>query len=164
MSEIVFQEPRPPAKSVRRLIGALWLTLLACTLVQAQEGPQHLPTINIGARFYNIKVEVAQSPQEHQIGLMHRRTMPTNEGMLFIFERAEQQCFWMKNTLLPLAVAFIDDEGVIVNLDEMKPETLQSHCSSKPVRFVLEMNKGWFKKRDITAGTKLKGEVFSNKP
>ncbi|MES2091933.1 MAG: DUF192 domain-containing protein [Pseudomonadota bacterium] len=164
MSEIVFQEQRRHVKSSQGFLSAICLTLLACTSVRAQEGPQHLPTIILGASFYNIKAEVAQTPQEHQIGLMHRTSMPTNEGMLFIFERAGQQCFWMKNTLIPLAVAFVDDDGVIVNLDEMKPETLNPHCSTKPVRFVLEMNTGWFTKRAIKSGTKLKGEVFSSKP
>lgn len=88
--------------------------------------------------------------------------MGTNEGMIFVFERAGVQCFWMKNTLLPLSVAFIDEDGTIVNLDEMKPETEDTHCSTKPVRHVLEMNKGWFSKRGIKPGMKLTGELFKH--
>ena len=93
-------------------------------------------------------------------GLMHRKEMPQHEGMLFVFEHPSQQCFWMKNTLLPLAIAFVADDGTIVNLDEMAPQTLDSHCSVRPVRYVLEMNKGWFAKKGVKAGDKLKGAPF----
>jgi len=81
--------------------------------------------------------------------------------MLFAFEEPGQQCFWMKNTLLPLSVAFVDDDGSVVNIENMKPQTLDSHCSKKPVRFVLEMNEGWFAKRGIKAGSKLTGKPFA---
>ena len=94
---------------------------------------------------------------------MYRQSMPTHEGMVFVFEQAQQQCFWMKNTLLPLTAAFVADDGVIVNLADMKPQTTDSHCSDKPVRFVLEMNQGWFAKRGIKAGFKLQGPVFRGK-
>ena len=122
--------------------------------------PQHLPTTTLGAGMFNIKVEVAQTPQQHATGLMWRTTMPTNEGMLFIFPSPAQQCFWMKNTLLPLSIAFIDDSGRIVNLDEMQPRTENPHCSTQPVRFVLEMNKGWFTKHGVKPGDQLKGKPF----
>ena len=91
---------------------------------------------------------------------MLRKDMPQHEGMIFVFDQPTQQCFWMKNTLIPLAIAFVDDHGEIVNLDEMQPRTESPHCSAKPVRFVLEMNKGWFHKRGIKAGMKIKGEPF----
>jgi hypothetical protein len=126
----------------------------------AQDQAQHLPTTQLGAGMHLIKAEVALSEREHEIGLMHRTSMGSNEGMIFVFERPGQQCFWMKNTLIPLAVAFIADDGTIVNLDEMKPQTLDPHCSTKQVRFVLEMNKGWFSKRGIKPGSKLTGEPF----
>jgi len=109
---------------------------------------------------YNIKAEVAQTPQEHEIGLMYRTSMGSNEGMIFVFERPGQQCFWMKNTLIPLAVAFIADDGTVVNVDEMKPQTLNPHCSTKQVRFVLEMNTGWFAKHGVKEGSKLSGAPF----
>lgn len=128
----------------------------------AQDGPQKLSTIKLSAGMHVLNVEVAQSPQEHSIGLMFRPSMPTNDGMLFIFDRPAQQCFWMKNTLLPLSVAFIADDGSIVNLDSMKPQTLDSHCSTKEVRYVLEMNDGWFAKRGIKAGMKLQGAPFKH--
>jgi uncharacterized membrane protein (UPF0127 family) len=92
---------------------------------------------------------------------MWRKEMPQNEGMLFVFEQAVVQCFWMRNTLLPLTAAFVADDGTIVNLADMKPQSDDSHCSKKPVRFVLEMNQGWFAKRNIQAGFKLTGPAFS---
>jgi hypothetical protein len=93
-------------------------------------------------------------------GLMFRKEMPQHEGMLFVFDQPSVQCFWMKNTLLPLTAAFVADDGTIVNLADMKPQTEDSHCSAKPVRFVLEMNQGWFAKKGIKAGTKLSGPPF----
>jgi len=138
------------------------LTVLTCVGVAGQSGPQKLPSIRLNAGIHNIQAEVAQSPDERSTGLMFRDTMGANEGMLFAFERPAQQCFWMKNTLLPLSIAFIADDGSIVNIDRMKPQTLDSHCSTKPVRFVLEMNDGWFEKRGIKPGTKLRGAPFGS--
>jgi uncharacterized protein len=137
------------------------LSLLMSAAV-AQSGPQKLPSIRLNAGIHNIQAEVARSPEERSTGLMFRNAMAANEGMLFAFDEAAQQCFWMKNTLLPLAIAFIGDDGSIVNIDQMKPQTLQSHCSEKPVRYVLEMNDGWFAKRGIKAGSKLRGGPFGN--
>ena len=144
---------------LRTALASLALALLGSAAV-AQDGPQKLPVIKLNAGMHVLRVEVAQTPQEHGIGLMFRKTMPTNDGMLFIFERPGQQCFWMKNTLLPLSVAFISDDGSITNIEAMKPQTLNSHCSTKDVRFVLEMNDGWFAKRGIGPGMKLKGAPF----
>lgn len=147
--------------TTRRLAMALWASALTCMPALAQDGPQQLPTVMLGISFHNIKAEVAVTPKQHEIGLMHRTSMGPNDGMIFVFEQAGQQCFWMKNTLIPLSVAFISDDGTIVNLDEMKPETLNPHCSTKPVRYVLEMNTGWFSKRGLKAGIKVKGQPFN---
>lgn len=141
--------------------GALFAAL-ATGLACAQDAPQKLRTTPLGAGMHNIVAEVASTPQEHTIGLMHRTSMGANEGMLFIFERPGTQCFWMKNTLIPLSIAFVADDGTIVNVDEMKPQTLESHCSAKPVRMVLEMNTGWFKKRGLGTGSKLTGAPFGS--
>ena len=94
---------------------------------------------------------------------MFRRVMAQHEGMLFVFDEPSPQCFWMKNTLLPLAIAFLADDGTVVNIDDMQPQTLESHCSTKPVRYVLEMNQGWFAKRGIKAGSKIGGAPFTAK-
>ena len=127
----------------------------------AQDAPQmDLPRVKISAGMHQITAQVAQSPEQRSTGLMHRKDMPQAEGMLFIFERPTQQCFWMKNTLLPLTAAFVADDGTIVNLADMKPQTTDSHCSSKPVRYVLEMNQGWFAKKGLKAGFKLGGQPF----
>jgi uncharacterized membrane protein (UPF0127 family) len=136
------------------------LTLCLAGLAAAQSGPQKLPSIRLNAGIHNIDAELAQTPDERSTGLMFRTAMGTNQGMLFAFEQAGQQCFWMKNTLLPLSVAFVADDGSIVNIDDMKPQTLDSHCSTKHVRFVLEMNQGWFAKRGIKPGTRLQGAPF----
>ena len=111
---------------------------------------------------HQIDTQLAMTPQERQIGLMNRPSMPNHEGMLFVFEEAGVQCFWMKNTLLPLTAAFVADDGTIVNLADMKPQVLDSHCSKKPVRYVLEMNQGWFAKRGIKPGFKLSGIPFQS--
>lgn len=145
--------------ALRTLLVSSALALLGGAAI-AQDGPQKLASINLSAGMHVIQAEVAQSPQEHSIGLMFRKTMPTNDGMLFIFERPGQQCFWMKNTLLPLSVAFVADDGSITNIEAMKPQTLDSHCSTKEVRFVLEMNDGWFEKRGIKPGMKIQGAPF----
>jgi uncharacterized protein len=129
--------------------------------VTAQEVPQpRLPTVTITAGMHNIVAEVARTPMQRQIGMMMRTTMAQHEGMLFVFDEASPQCFWMRNTLLPLSIAFIGDDGTIVNVAEMRPKSDDSHCSDKPVRYALEMNQGWFSKRGLKAGTKLRGAPF----
>lgn len=137
------------------------LGLAAHSLAQAQQVPQpRLPTTQLQAGMHNIVAELAQTPQQQQIGMMMRTEMAAHEGMLFVFEEAGPRCFWMKNTLLPLSIAFIEDDGTIVNIAEMKPRSEATHCSEKPVRFALEMNQGWFSKRAIKAGFRLKGSPF----
>lgn len=139
------------------------LALLAALAVHAQEPQMNLPRVKLTAGMHQIDAQVAARPDERMTGLMHRKEMPQHEGMLFVFEQASQQCFWMKNTLLPLSIAFVADDGTIVNIDEMAPQTLDSHCSAKPVRYVLEMNKGWFARKGIKPGTRLSGPPFGTK-
>ena len=139
------------------------LSLLSPSLLWAQESPQlDLQRVKIQAGFFQIDAQVALSPEQRSVGLMFRKDMPQHEGMIFVFEQAAQQCFWMKNTLLPLSAAFVADDGSIVNIVDMKPQTLDSHCSAKPVRFVLEMHQGWFSKKNIQAGFKLGGVLFKS--
>jgi len=128
---------------------------------QPQGQPQmDLPRTQLTVGMYRLDVQVARAPRELETGLMFRRQMPDHEGMLFVFERPGVQCFWMKNTLLPLTAAFIADDGRIVNLADMAPMTEDSHCSTEPVRYVLEVNKGWFAEHHVRAGMKLTGAVF----
>jgi uncharacterized membrane protein (UPF0127 family) len=148
-----------------RAIGLVCAGLLTSGLAQAQgaEGqPQRLQAITLTAGMHNIKAEVAMTAEQRQIGLMFRRDLATHEGMLFVFEQPSQQCFWMRNTPTPLTIAFLNDDGSIVNLADMKPFDESSHCSARPVRFVLEMNQGWFAKRGIKAGFKLGGAPFAH--
>ncbi len=131
----------------------------------SQESPQlQLPRVTLSAGMHLIHAQVAATNEQRATGLMFRQEMPASEGMLFVFEQPSAQCFWMKNTLLPLTAAFVADDGTIVNLADMKPQTTNSHCSTKPVRYVLEMNQGWFAKRGIKAGSKLGGQPFERRP
>ena len=142
--------------------AALLSTLLACCLpAQAQSGPQpRLRTIDLTAGIHVIKTELAVSPEHQQTGMMFRRVMGTNEGMLFVNDEPGVRCFWMRNTLLPLTIAFIADDGTIVNLADMDAQSDASHCSARPVRYALEVNRGWFAKRGLKAGSKLQGKPF----
>ncbi len=149
-------------RAIKTLLSAI--AFLGSTAVIAQNTPQlDLQRTMLTAGMYQITAQVALTPQQREIGLMFRKDMPQQEGMIFIFEEASLQCFWMKNTLLPLTAAFVADDGTIVNLADMKPQTTDSHCSTKPVRYVLEMNQGWFAKKGIKAGTRLGGVPFEVK-
>lgn len=148
-------------KTMSLAIHAVLALSLVSVSALAQDGPQmNLPRTTLTAGIYQIDTQLALTPEQREIGLMFRREMPQQEGMLFVFEQPGTQCFWMKNTILPLTAAFVDDHGVIVNLADMKPQTTDSHCSDKPVRYVLEMNVGWFAKKGIKAGAKLGGKPF----
>ena len=150
---------------MKRIINALAaLALSAAFSTTAAQAPQmELPRVALSAGMHRIDAQVARTPEQRSVGLMFRREMPQHEGMLFVFEYPSEQCFWMQNTYLPLTAAFLADDGTIVNLADMKPRTTDSHCSAKPVRYVLEMNQGWFAKKGIKAGAKLAGKPFEGR-
>jgi hypothetical protein len=155
---------RPRRSSQRRwsLAGGV-AGLLLLTAGHAQTGPQpRLPTVDLRAGMHTIKAELAVTPEQQMTGMMFRKQMSGNEGMLFVNEERSQRCFWMKNTLVPLTIAFIGDDGTIVNLADMQPHDERSHCSKAEVRFALEMPQGWFDKRGIKAGFRLAGPPFKN--
>lgn len=127
---------------------------LACGSANAQT---KLPVKQLSAGIYVIQAEVAASEADRQQGLMMRTKMGSNEGMVFDFGAPAGVCMWMKNTLLPLSVAFIDGEGKIVNIEDMQPQTTDSHCAKKVVRYALEMNQGWFRQKNIKPGSKIEG-------
>ena len=146
---------------------ATWLAgvaLILCTgtLPASAQGdrPQSLPLTTLTVGMHKIQAQLAVTPQQRQTGLMFRREMPAQEGMLFIFEQASPQCFWMRNTLIALSIAFLAEDGTVVNIEEMKPQSDDSHCSAKPVRFALEMNQGWFAKRGVKPGMRIGGAPF----
>jgi hypothetical protein len=145
------------------LAGLACLTLSHVALAKEAPGqPQvDLPRTALQAGMYRIDAQLALTEEQRSIGLMWRRDMPQHEGMLFVFEQPAVQCFWMKNTLTPLTAAFVADDGTIVNLADMQPLSENSHCSTKAVRYVLEMNQGWFDKRAIKSGFRLMGEPFA---
>ena len=138
----------------------LGLQLPPASAQRDAEQAQRLQAIQLGAGMHNIRAELAQTPDQRQKGLMYRRDLASHEGMLFVFDAPSPQCFWMRNTPTPLTIAFVADDGTIVNLADMKPFDESSHCSTQPVRYVLEMHQGWFAKRGIKAGFKLTGAPF----
>ena len=155
-------------RSFLRRHGWALVAALACAPALAQLAPAgqpqlDLPRTTLSVGMHRIDTQLATTPAQRQTGLMHRREMPQHEGMLFVFEQPAVQCFWMKNTLIPLTAAFVADDGAIVNLADMKPLDESSHCSAKPVRYVLEMNQGWFEQRHLKAGMKLRGPAFDAK-
>jgi uncharacterized membrane protein (UPF0127 family) len=113
--------------------------------------------VELGAGMHVIRAEVADSNASRAQGLMRRTSLPPNGGMLFVFDEDAIHCMWMKNTLIPLSVAFIDERGAIVNIADMQPHSEQSHCAARPARYALEMTQGWFAQRGIRAGAPLRG-------
>ena len=130
---------------------------LVAALVPAAVSGQQNPVAEITAGMYRIRAEVVADYATRARGLMHRQVLPQNAGMLFIFDDHAIHCMWMKNTLIPLSVAFIDDRGAIVNIADMEPHSEASHCAAQPVKYALEMNRGWFAARGIKPGARLGG-------
>lgn len=114
--------------------------------------PESLQKIPLYIKGKEIRVEVARTPEDRAVGLMWRKQLGKEEGMLFIFEEEGYHSFWMKDTLIPLSIAFIDREGRIVKIVDMKPLTLRSHPPPKPILYALEMNQGWFSQNGIKSG------------
>jgi len=127
---------------------------LACSAAAARA---ELPAVELVAGMHRIRAEVADTMGTRMQGLMHRKSMPQGAGMVFVFEETAAHCMWMKNTLIPLSVAFIDEAGAIINIADMQPHSEQSHCAARPARYALEMNRGWFAQRGIKPGLKLRG-------
>ncbi len=140
---------------------AMSLTLTVALTTPAAAQVQQLQAIELSAGMHRIEAEVAGNAAQRQIGLMNRPTMPPNHGMLFVFEGPDMHCFWMRNTMLPLSIAFLGNDGRIVNIEDMAPQTDTSHCPREPVRYALEMNQGWFAKRGFKAGDKINGGPFT---
>lgn len=133
------------------------LLALVAILSAVSSHAQEFPVTSLSIGVHLIKAEVASSEEERARGLMFRQRLGQNEGMVFRFPGPRQACMWMKNTLLPLSVAFISEDGRIVNIEDMKPQTLDAHCGKKPVRYALEMSQGWFRERNIQPGAMISG-------
>lgn len=141
-----------------RLYFALAALLLAGTSVA------EMPRMDLAAGFHRIDVEVAADQGSRMQGLMQRRTMAPNQGMLFVFPQTARHCMWMRNTFLPLSVAFLDDEGRILNIEDMQPQTEINHCAAGAARFALEMNIGWFAAKGFKAGARIVGIERAPRP
>jgi uncharacterized membrane protein (UPF0127 family) len=133
------------------------MRLLLALLVSLPAAAQNMPVVQLNAGMYLIRAEVAADFGTRMQGLMYRPSMPQNAGMLFVFDESTQHCMWMKNTLIPLSVAFIDEAGTIINIADMQPQTENSHCASRPARYALEMNRGWFAAKGIKPGMRIGG-------
>jgi uncharacterized membrane protein (UPF0127 family) len=116
-----------------------------------------LPTTQLLIGKHKAQVEVAATDASRSYGLMYRQSLPPDHGMLFVFDQSDMHCFWMKNTPLPLSVAFIGDDGIITNIARMQPRTEAPHCPSGPIRYALEMEQGWFAQRGLGPGTRVTG-------
>lgn len=131
------------------LIAALCLTSIGAGAA--------MPQIELEVNKQNFVVEVAMTNADRMQGLMHRRMLPEGRGMLFVFDRLSLHGMWMMNTYIPLSVAFLDEAGVIINIEDMQPHTRDSHFAARPARYALEMNLGWFRKHGIGEGMKIEG-------
>jgi uncharacterized protein len=131
--------------------------LLVMILTAAPALAQRLPVVQLSAGIHLIRAEVVADDGARAQGLMHRKHLAPNAGMLFIFDEHAIHCMWMRNTLIPLSVAYLDDRGAIVNIEDMEPQTDASHCAAQPVKYALEMNRGWFAARGLMPGSRLGG-------
>jgi uncharacterized membrane protein (UPF0127 family) len=139
------------------LFLGLALAALSCTAANPQPAVAKLPTVTLTINGQKVVAEVAATPEERATGLMHRFSLQQDHGMLFVFERPEPLGFWMKNTYIPLSIAFIDANGRILNIEDMAPQTETTHWSRGPGLYALEMRKGWFGERGIRAGDRVDG-------
>ena len=136
---------------MRAAVALTFLTTLNAYADQA------FPVVPLTAGMHVIQAEVAATEPQRQQGLMFREKLGANSGMVFLFGQPAQVCMWMKNTLVPLSVAFIDESGKILNIEEMQAQTLNSHCAAGQATYALEMNKGWFAQKNIKPGTTIAG-------
>jgi len=132
-----------------------WLMLTGLVLAPPWAWSQ--VSLELSAGIHRIMAEAVNTPQSRAEGLMYRKSLSANHGMLFVFVQAAQHCMWMRNTLIPLSVAFIDGNGRIINIEEMLPQTENNHCAAKPAKFALEMGSGWFRSRGLSIGTQVSG-------
>lgn len=133
------------------------VAFLALLWLAAAAAAQQLPEIALAVNGHKLMAEVASTDPARMQGLMYRRIMPEDRGMLFVFPDAALHAMWMMNTYIPLSVAFLDERGAIINIEDMKPQTQDTHPAAKPAKYALEMNLGWFKKRGIKPGAKVEG-------
>ena len=140
-----------------RVFGAGCLALAVAGAARAATANEALPTIPLSINGHKIVVEVAATPERRSLGLMNRFSLQPDHGMLFVFDYPEPQAFWMKNTFIPLSIAFVAADGRIINVDEMRPHDESTHTSRGPALYAIEMRKGWFTERGIKSGDVITG-------
>jgi len=150
---VLAQQLTPPIMK-KILFVALCSQIVISSQAYAQ---QRFPVTTLNLGIHLVQAEVALREEERAQGLMYREKMGANEGMVFRFPESRMVCMWMKNTPLPLSVAFIDEADTIINIEDMQPQTQDAHCTKKPARYALEMNQGWFKQKNLKPGTKVGG-------
>ena len=131
--------------------------MAVATLLLASAWAWSQGSLDLSAGIHRIRAEVVNTSESRAEGLMFRKSLPANNGMLFVFDQTAQHCMWMRNTLIPLSVAFIDASGRIINIEEMLPHSENNHCATKPAKFALEMSAGWFRSRGLASGTQVSG-------
>ena len=146
------RSPRLDLSRFARFLAAA--TVVAAAAAHA-EAPLKTTTVKVGT--HPLKVEVAANDAEREKGLMFRKSLGRNDGMLFVFDEPAYHAMWMKNTLIPLSVAFIDRDGVILNVLDMEPQTLDSHQAAGPAVYAIETNLGWFAEHRVGAGDRVTG-------
>jgi uncharacterized membrane protein (UPF0127 family) len=134
----------------------LALAMLLAAVLPAQAQP---PVVELGAGMHLIRAELAADDPSRMRGLMFRKSLGPNEGMLFVFDETTTHCMWMKNTFVPLSVAFLDAQARVINIADMTPHSEESHCATRPARYALEMERGWFAARGIGRGSTIRGIV-----
>ncbi len=142
---------------IPRLLGCLAFSLI----LSVQSNAAELRQTWLEIEDYRLQTELAVTPQERAQGLMHRASLADDAAMLFVFQEAQQQCFWMRNTLIPLTIAFLDDRGTILQVSDMTPLSLDSHCSEHAVRLAVEVNQGWFAARGLGVGDQFNPRAWS---
>ena len=146
-----------PIAMFTKLSGIAATLRVAQLLTFVGSAQAEMPKIELTAGMHRIEAEVAATQQNRMVGLMNRKAMAGHQGMLFVFDQENTHCMWMRNTLIPLSVAFLDGDGVILNVEEMQPQTEDNHCARRPARYALEMNRGWFAQRGLAAGNRING-------
>jgi uncharacterized membrane protein (UPF0127 family) len=157
-----FAAPAPRKRRFAPWALALLLGIGGKAAIAQDSAQPRLPTATLTVGMHRIVAELAVTPQQQMVGMMWRTEMGASEGMLFVSEDRGVRCFWMRNTLIPLTIAFLEDDGTIVNTADMQPRSDTTHCSARPVRFALEMPQGWFERRGIKPGTRIRGGPLGN--
>ncbi len=137
-------------RSIATRAGLFATILLAgCQFIPPSNAPKVLAPLD------QLRLEWADAYKERQQGLMGRQQLAENAGMMFVFETPKTYCFWMKNTLIPLSIGFIDAQGKLVQINHMQPRSLDHHCAQQPILYALEVNQGWFERNKVRLQTKV---------